>query len=101
MKGGDSFWEYAVGEILKEKGQINLIDSEENLRYTGIHISSTRIEGMREILLKDAKVLDLNGNLISEAKFMHIIRPIEKIRLEIFENATNPTVRKLKNDNFT
>ena len=97
----DSFWEYAISEVTKENGQIDLIDSVEQLKYSGIHCASTRIDNNREIILKDASVSDLQGNLISKSKYMHIIRPIEKIRLELLENEINPEIQDIEDYNVT
>ena len=82
----DELWDYAVNDVAKENGQINIIDNEEKLKYSGIHVSSTRDAGTREIFLKEAIVSDFEENIITKAKFIHIQRPVEKIRLEFLDS---------------
>ena len=68
----DELWEHAVSSLTKENGRINLVDSEEQQKYTGIYISSAKVGLNREILFKDAIVSDIDGKQISQAKFIYI-----------------------------
>ena len=82
----DELWSFAINEITNRGRQINIIDTEFELKYSGTHVSSLGDGKNREIFLKDAIVSNLDGKQISKAKYMHILRPIEKIRLELPEN---------------
>ena len=44
IENTDGLWDYAVNEVAKEHGQVNVIDNEEKLKYSGIHVSSTRVD---------------------------------------------------------